>query len=171
MIGSHKELKYQADVKEVYVYTLTKNSNDPKAKAYYIHYCRILKRKVIKEAKKQFYDSLIAKSDNKIKTTWNIIKKENGRIHPIEQVPSSLVNIGKIKVQTTVANTFNNIFLTTSEKLNTHKFENGEAISSLKDSFAGNFPNINIIPITEAELKGIISSLKPKKKTPQVMMK
>ena len=32
----------------------------------------------------------------------------------------------------------------------------------LKDSFPGNFPTIDIIPITEAEIKSIISSLKPK---------
>jgi len=44
-------------------------------------------------------------------------------MHPIEQVPSSLVNIGTPKEQTTVANTFNNFFLSTSEKLNVHKFE------------------------------------------------
>jgi hypothetical protein len=87
-----------------------------------------------------FYDRLIAKSDNKIKTTWNIIKNEIGRMHPIEQVPSSLVNIGKLKNQTTVANTFNNFFLTTSEKLNIHKFEKGDAISFLKDSFPGAHP-------------------------------
>jgi len=73
-----------------------------------------------------------------------------------------LVNIGTLKDQTTVANTFNNFFLTASEKLNIHKFEEGDAISFLKDSFPRNFPNINIIPITEAEIKSIISSLKPK---------
>jgi len=32
----------------------------------------------------------------------------------------------------------------------------------LKDSFPGNFLTINIIPITEAEIKGIISSLRQK---------
>ena len=84
-------------------------------------------------------------------------------MHPIEQVPTSLVNTGTLKDQTTVANTFNNFFLTASEKLNIHKFEEGDAISFLKDSFPRNFPNINIIPITEAELKCILSSLKPKK--------
>jgi hypothetical protein len=57
------------------LYTLIKNSNDPKAKAHYIKYCRIL-RKVIKEAKKQHYTRLIAKSSNKVKTTWNVIKKK-----------------------------------------------------------------------------------------------
>jgi hypothetical protein len=142
--------------------TLTKNRNDPKTKAYYIKYCKIFK-KVIKEAKKQFYDRLIAKSDNTIKTTWNIIKNETGRMHPTEQVPTLLVNIGTLKDQTTVANIFNNFFLTASEKLNVRKFEEGDAISFLKDSFPRNFPNANIIPISEAEVKSIISSLKSKK--------
>jgi hypothetical protein len=50
IIGSHKELKYYANLKEVYVYTLTKNRNYPKAKEHNIKYCRILK-KVTKEAK------------------------------------------------------------------------------------------------------------------------
>jgi hypothetical protein len=97
-----------------------------------------------------------------LKITWNIIKNEIGRMHPIEQVPSSLMNIKKLKDQTTVANTFNNFFLTTSEKLNIHKFKKGDAITFSKDSFPRNFPNINIILITEAEIKSTISSLKPK---------
>jgi hypothetical protein len=84
-------------------------------------------------------------------------------MHPIEQVPTSLVNIGTLKDQTTLANTLNKFFLTTSEKLNVHKFEGGDAILFLKDSFPRNFPNINIIPITEAEIKCMTCSLKPKK--------
>jgi len=52
--------------------------------------------------------------------------------------------------------------LTTSEKLNRYKSEKKDAISFLKDSFPGNFPTINIIPVTEAEIKVIISSLKTK---------
>ena len=43
-----------------------------------------------------------------------------------------------------------------------HKFDKGDAVSFLKDSFPRNFPNINTIQITEAEIKSIISSLKPK---------
>ena len=83
-------------------------------------------------------------------------------MHPTEQVPSSFVNIGTLKDQTIFANTFNNFFLTTLEKLNIHKFEERNAISFLKDSFPRNVPNINIIPITEAEIKSIIHFLKPK---------
>jgi hypothetical protein len=61
-----------------------------------------------------------------------------------------------------VANAFNNFFLTNSEKLNRYKSEKRDAASFLKDSFPGNFPTINIIPITEADIKSIISPLKPK---------
>jgi hypothetical protein len=72
------------------LYTFTKNSNDTKAQAHYVNYCRILK-KVIKEATKQHYSRFIAKSSNKVKTTWNIIK-ERGKVHPTEQVPSLVVS-------------------------------------------------------------------------------
>ena len=61
-----------------------------------------------------------------------------------------------------MANAFNNFFLTNSEKLNRYKSEKRDATSFLKDSFPGNFPTINIIPITEADIKSIISPLKPK---------
>ena len=84
-------------------------------------------KKSNKRSKKEFYDRLIAKTDNKIKTTWNIIKNGTGRMNPIEQVPTSLVNIGTLKDQTTVTNNFKNFFLTTLEKSNIHKFE-GDAI-------------------------------------------
>ncbi|GFG29816.1 hypothetical protein Cfor_00242 [Coptotermes formosanus] len=42
------------------LYTFTKNSSDPKAKAHYINYCRILK-KIIRKAKTQCCSRLIAK--------------------------------------------------------------------------------------------------------------
>jgi ribosomal protein L33 len=84
------------------LYAFTKNSKDPKAKAHYIKYCRILK-KIIKEAKKQHYSRLIAKSSNEIQTTWNLIKNETGKVQPTEQVPSLLVKNEKLKNPTIVA--------------------------------------------------------------------
>jgi hypothetical protein len=69
--GLHSELKYLASIKGAYIYS--KSSNNPHMRAYYIKYCKILNR-VIKVAKRQHYCGLIAKSDNKIKSTWNIIK-------------------------------------------------------------------------------------------------
>jgi len=48
--------------------------------------------KVMKEATKKYYSRLTAKSNNNIKITWNIIKKETGKVHSVEQVPTLLVN-------------------------------------------------------------------------------
>jgi hypothetical protein len=92
MNGLHKEQKYPANVKGVYIYS--RNSYDPTIKAFYIKYCKIL-NKVIKEAKKQHYSRLVTKSDNKIQTTWNIIEKETGKIYLIEQMLSLLINTRK----------------------------------------------------------------------------
>jgi hypothetical protein len=47
MIGLHKELKYLANIKSLYIYS--RKSNDPVTEAYYI-YCKTL-NKIIKEAK------------------------------------------------------------------------------------------------------------------------
>ena len=63
-----------------------------------------------------------------------------------------------------VANAFNNFCITVTEKLNIQQLEKGDAISLLKDSFHGIFPNIKIIPITEAQIKIIIHSRKQTKK-------
>jgi len=68
-----------------------------------------------------------------------------------------------------VANASNNLFITLTQKLNIQLAESGDAISILKDSFPGNFPSIEIILITEAEIKRIIHSLKPKQNR-QVMV-
>ena len=51
------------------------DNNEMKHKFYYKQYCKIL-TKVIKEAKKLYYKEAISKSKNKMKTTWNIIRKE-----------------------------------------------------------------------------------------------
>jgi hypothetical protein len=50
---------------------------------------------VIKEARKQHYSRLIAKSDSKIKTSWNIVKRETGKVHLTRQIPSLLQPVEK----------------------------------------------------------------------------
>jgi len=69
----------------------------------------------MKEAKKQHYSRLVAKSNNKIMTTWNILKKETWKTHSVEQLLALLVNDEKLKDPTNVANAFNNCI---NEKLN-----------------------------------------------------
>ena len=105
----------------------TKSSNDPKANAYYIKYCEIL-RKDVNESKKQHYSRLIAKANKRIKTTLNIIQKDTGKVLSVEQVPSLLVNDEKLEDPTNVANAFNKFFITITEKLNIQQREKGDAI-------------------------------------------
>jgi len=61
-------------------------------------YYRILKM-IIREAKNQHYNTLIAKSSNKIQMTCTIIRKETGKLHPTEQIPSILVNNEQLKIK------------------------------------------------------------------------
>jgi hypothetical protein len=57
------------------MYIYSRSSDNPHMRAYYMKYCKILSR-VIKQATRQNYCGLIAKSNNHIKTTCNIIKHE-----------------------------------------------------------------------------------------------
>ena len=59
-------------------------------------------------------------------------------------------------------NALNNFLTTITKKLNMQHREKGDIIHILKDSFAGKFPSIKIIPINEAEIKNVMHSLKPK---------
>jgi hypothetical protein len=56
------------------LFLLTRNNNKPDLKQFYKAYCKILAN-VIKEAKKMAYNKRILKSNNKPKTTWNIINE------------------------------------------------------------------------------------------------
>jgi len=55
------------------LYLLSRNCNNPEVKIHYKHYCSIL-RKTIREAKRLYFNELIVNSENKVKTTWKIIK-------------------------------------------------------------------------------------------------
>jgi hypothetical protein len=78
-------------------------------RAYYIKYCKLVSR-VIEGAKRQHYCRLTAKSNNQIKTTWNIIKPETGKLHLTEQMPSLLINDQKVKDPEVIADVFNTFF-------------------------------------------------------------
>jgi hypothetical protein len=128
----------------------SRNRTDPHIKAFCIKCCKILS-KVTKEAKKEHYSRLTAKSDNKIKTTWNIIKNKTGKMHLPEQPPSLLINIENVMDPKIVANALNTFFLTVTENLSLHQEGEEYALSLLKDAFREGFPSINIIPTTETE--------------------
>jgi len=56
------------------LYSIYRHSNSPRAKEFYKKYSAILK-KVIIDAKKRYYDKQIELSPNRVRTTWNIIKR------------------------------------------------------------------------------------------------
>jgi len=102
----------------------------------------------------------MAKFDNKIKTTWNIIKQETGKLHVTEQMPSLLMNDEEIKDPEKVSNVFNSFFLSIAENSYLHQVVQEYPISFLKDTFSSKFHAIKIIPTSEAAIKSIILSLK-----------
>jgi hypothetical protein len=101
------------------LYLTLRNSNDPDLKRYYKIYCKILSI-VIKAAKKLHYNRLISNSNNKLKTTWNIIKSATGRKY--NDVGIQFLNIdGKLTDHHhTITESLNNYFLTIADKVNTY---------------------------------------------------
>jgi hypothetical protein len=147
----------------IYIYIYISEAVIIHTRTYYKKYCKILSR-VIKEAKRQNCCTLIAKSDNKIKTTWNITKCQSGKLHLTEQIPSVLINSEKINDPQIIAYAFNTFFLQITENLSLHQEECGDVISFLKNAFFPiKFPGIKTIPTTKTEIKSIIHSIKAKK--------
>jgi len=94
----------------------SRDSNNSKLKAHYKSYCLIFSE-VIKAAKQLYCNNKISKSNNKTKTTWDIIKMEKCKNHTNKG--TQLINIdGKlITNQQSTANSFNNYFLTVADKI------------------------------------------------------
>jgi hypothetical protein len=98
------------------------------------------------------YIGFRGKSANKIKTAWNIIKKETGKMHLTEQMPSLLAKSEKAEDLETAVNNF---FLTITENLNLYQMGNENALSFLKGAYPKEFPSMKIIPTNETEIKNI----------------
>jgi hypothetical protein len=82
------------------------------------------------------------------------VKRETGKVHLTEQVPSLFTDNGQVKAPEMAPNSsFNNVFLTITESLNLHKMGKEDAFLFLKDAFPVKFPDIKIIPTTETEIK------------------
>jgi hypothetical protein len=73
------------------LFLLTRNSNNTTMKQYYKVYCKIL-TKVIKDAKRMTLNKRIFKSNNKIKTTWNIINESLGKQQPMQSIQKLIID-------------------------------------------------------------------------------
>ena len=131
--------------------TFSMNNVSPTWKALCIKCSNILK-KVTREAKKQHYSRLTAKSDTKMKTAWILWRKRQKKVQSVEQMPSSLTNKEKYMNAQNLASAMKNVLLTMTHKLNIHQVQKEYAIWFLKPRFPGNFLSIKITRVTEAEI-------------------
>jgi hypothetical protein len=135
---------------------------------YYKQYCKILS-KVILTATKLFYDSKIASSSNKMKTTWEIVKKETGNKNCSHKMHALEVNNEKITDQNAIENSFNKYFASIADKITENLESNTpdqgnimNSIKLMKKNFTNQCPKI-IWPYTSTvEVNRIIKSLKSK---------
>jgi hypothetical protein len=105
---------------------------------------------------------LLASSNNKSKTSWNIINSETGKMNTIVHTPSEFKLGNKLihKDQSTEA--FNNFFLNVVEELKIEQANLELASLLLNKSFPDGFPEMINIQITESEIICTIASLKNK---------
>jgi hypothetical protein len=138
---------------------VSRNSNNYLLKNYRI-YCSILKR-VIREAKRTYYNNLLLLSDNKLKATWKIFQMETGtKKDSRECLTKNFENRdNKINLEE-AALTFNKHFISIAENLNTNKASVNPAMSYMNKHFTEAFPIMNLLPITESEITSVINNLK-----------
>jgi hypothetical protein len=150
------------------LYILSREMKDANLTLYYKQYCKIL-TKVILTAKKLYYDSKIANSNNKMKTTWEILKKETGNKNCSHKVQALEMNNVKITDQNAIANSFNKYFVSIADK-NTENLESNtpdqgnimNPIKLMRKNFADQCPKINWSCTSTAEVNRIIKYLKTK---------
>jgi ribosomal protein L33 len=142
------------------LYLLSRNSNNLEIKIHYKQYCSIL-RKTIREAKRLYFNGLIVNSENKVKTTWKIIKKLTKTHQHSRHVFPTLKVDGTEQPPTQVAQVINNYFLNAPRNLNIQMVKDTKSIYLLKKHYPHAFPPMHIVPVTEGEIRGIINSMKP----------
>jgi hypothetical protein len=150
--------------KELFV--LCKIINTDNLKQYYKKYCRIL-RKIIRSAKKLYYNNIIFRSKNGIKSTWKIINNECGRPRQNTAILQIKLEDILIENQHQIANAFNKCFLTVADHINEIKkkdanLKRDKTISHLSEYYKEPFEKIKWQYVSTQEIRNIIKSLKTK---------
>jgi hypothetical protein len=128
---------------------------------YYKKYCNTLKR-VINQAKKQFYNKKLADSTNKIKTARQLVKDNTFNHHHdatitnIKVDNTTLTNLGEIALA------FNNYYINITDKLNNQHSDEKKASMMLNNLTLDGIEPMVTIPDSEVEVRNIIKPLKSK---------
>jgi hypothetical protein len=123
----------------------------------------------LKQPKKMYNDKLISKSKIRIKTTWEIIKKETGNNNHHNTVKSLRINYTMVNSSQEIAYAFNDYFSTLVDSIidnirkgNDEPKDDISHSSYLINNFNNMFPNINWKHASTYEVGMIIESLKSK---------
>jgi len=148
------------------LYLTYRKINNPTQIQYYKSYCQILS-KVIMLTKKLHYNNLISKSNNKPKTTWNIVRTITSNRNTNNNITTMNVKNKFSSNSLKIANAFNSHFLLVAENLhknfygkNTNNHIN--PLSYLQQNF-GHFSTLmKVKNTTTHEIDRIIHSIKSK---------
>jgi hypothetical protein len=148
------------------LHLISRHNEDPNIKNQYKAYCKFLSRSIT-EAKRSFYDKQISNSNNKIKSTWNIVKALTGRNSDHDDVSlfsshdESSINL-KI-----VSDSFNKYYLSVADNIINNTFNNCNSMDKSRNSsdylyhiYKTTFPIIKYSPATTKEIEKIINNLK-----------
>jgi hypothetical protein len=94
--------------------------------------------------------------------TWKIVKNRTGKTQNSQKVFPTFKVVGVEQSLEKPVEAFNNYFLNVTENLNIHVSQDNNPISLLKKYYPSEFQPMQIVPITEGEIRSIISSLKSK---------
>jgi exonuclease III len=149
------------------LYLASRSSNDPRVKKHYKKYCKILTT-TIKAAKRQYYNSLINKSTNKIKTTWNIVKNIANNTRYTAAITKMKIN-DKLELSLTkITEAFNNYFSTVAGRVINDNYSRYPLVNKkeflvyLEQNFQQPYPKMKLCNTNAYEIQKIILAMKPK---------
>jgi len=150
------------------LYLISRNSNDEKLKRHYQVYCKIL-LKVLKEAKKLYYDTKIKKSNKKHKATWEIIKKLTNNHYSHIDIQELMIDSKHLKDPYNIADAFNDYFSSIVDNLNMNKVNyknnNAKVFTTqyyLEQNYAHPTTPLFIKTFSTKEISSVIKALKTK---------
>jgi hypothetical protein len=109
------------------LYLSMRTSSDPNLKSYFKTYSKILSN-VIRTAKNFHYHGLILNSNNRIKTTWNIIKTVTGKRTNNTEVQFLKIDGKLTDNHHVIADSLNDHFLTIADKINSNNAKSDHVI-------------------------------------------
>jgi hypothetical protein len=148
------------------LYLACRHHNNEEIKGYYQLYSNILAN-VIREAKKINYRKKILRSNNKYKTTWDIIKEISGHQHHTINMQDIKVANEHIIDQQEIAEVFNDYFTFKKDKVHKYKAQNRLHDVTSRNCYTNNndiHPSSSFVfrTFSTKEISSIVKSIKTK---------